>query len=216
MKKVPSKGGFTLIELVLVTAILAVIGMAVYGTFLNGINIWKKVTEDSVAEDINLFFEKISFDLRNSFKLTGMRFKGEETRVSFPSTIKYSGRDGIENTIGEITYTIDRRKKTLIRREASYSEVYHKKPGPKRILSENVSSLQFKYYVYEEKYKRYSWVTHWQEKDETLGMQAEERLPLIVKIEIGIPIPNEKGEQTFVRTVRLPAGCCWPYSIEEQ
>ena len=213
MKKVPSKGGFTLIELVLVTAILAVIGMAVYGTFSNGINIWKKVTEDSGAEDINLFFERISFDLRNSFKLTGLRFKGEATKVSFPSRIKYNGQDGIENTIGEITYYIDQRKKTLIRREASYSEVYRKKFGSERILSENISSLQFKYYVYEENYKRYSWVTHWQERDETFGIQVEERLPLIVKIIIGIP--DNKDEQKFVKTVQLPAGCCWPYSIEE-
>ena len=108
MKKVLYKNGFTLIELVLVTAILAVIGMAVYGTFSNGINIWKKVTEDSVVEDVNLFFEKISVDLRNSFKLTGIRFKGERTRISFPSRIKYSGKDGIENTIGQISYSLDK------------------------------------------------------------------------------------------------------------
>ena len=83
MKKVSHRYGFTLIELVLVTAILGVIGMAVYGTFSNGINIWKQVTEDSAAEDITLFFEKISFDLRNSFKLTGIRFKGEKTQLAF-------------------------------------------------------------------------------------------------------------------------------------
>jgi len=214
MKKVPSKRGFTLIELVLVTAILAVIGMAVYGTFSNGLNIWEKVTEDSVTEDINLFFEKISFDLRNSFKLTGLRFKGGKTKVSFPSKIKYKGEDGLENTIGEITYYIDRKKKTLMRREANYSEVYRKKPGFVRILSENISSLQFKYYVYEEKYKKYAWVTDWQLSDEFFGEVVEETLPLVVKIEIGIP--GEKGEQKFVKTVQLPMGCCWPFDDDKK
>ena len=208
MKKVLSKRGFTLIELVLVTAILTVIGMAVYGTFSNGLNIWKKITEDSVTEDINLFFEKISFDLRNSFKLTGLRFKGSKTKVSFPLKIKYKGKDGLENTIGEITYYIDQKKKTLMRREANYSEVYRKKPGFVRILSENISSLQFTYYVYEEKYKKYAWVTDWQLSDEYFGEVVEETLPLVVKIEIGIP--GEKGEQKFVKTVQLPTGCCWP------
>jgi len=196
----------------MVTAILAVIGMAVYGTFANGISIWQKVTEDSAAEDINLFFEKISSDLRNSFKLTSIRFKGEKTKVSFPSKIKYRNDDGIENTIGQITYYIDRRKGALIRNEANYSEVNHKKSGSNRILFENVSSLQFKYYVYDEKYKKYSWVTHWQERDETFGIQVEEKLPLIVKVKVGIP--GEKGEQTFVKTVQLPAGCCWPFDGE--
>ena len=103
MKKVPSKRGFTLIELVLVTAILAVIGMAVYGTFSNGLNIWEKVTEDSVEEDIYLFFEKISVDLRNSFKLTGLRFKGGKTKVSFPSMIKYRSKEkDINETRGKL------------------------------------------------------------------------------------------------------------------
>ncbi len=214
MKKVPFKRGFTLIELVLVTAILAVIGMAVYGTFSNGLNIWVKVTEESVNEDIYLFFEKISVDLRNSFKLTGLRFKGGKTKVSFPSKIKYKGEDGLENTIGEITYYIDRKKKTLMRREANYSEVYRKKPGFVRILSENISSLQFKYYVYEEKYKKYAWVTDWQLSDEFFGEVVEETLPLVVKIEIGIP--GEKGEQKFVKTVQLPMGCCWPFEDDKK
>jgi len=214
MKKVPFKRGFTLIELVLVTAILAVIGMAVYGTFSNGLNIWVKVTEESVNEDIYLFFEKISVDLRNSFKLTGLRFKGGKTKVSFPSKIKYKGEDGLENTIGEITYYIDRKKKTLMRREANYSEVYRKKPGFVRILSENISSLQFKYYVYEEKYKKYAWVTDWQLSDEFFGEVIEETLPLVVKIEIGIP--GEKGEQKFVKTVQLPMGCCWPFEDDKK
>ena len=214
MKKVLSKRGFTLIELVLVTAILAVIGMAVYGTFSNGLNIWEKVTEDSVEEDIYLFFEKISVDLRNSFKLTGLRFKGGKTKVSFPSMIKYKGEDGLENTIGEVTYYIDRKKKALMRREANYSEIYRKKPGFVRMLSENISSLQFKYYVYEEKYKKYAWVTDWQLSDEYFGEVVEETLPLVVKIEIGIP--GEKGEQKFVKTVQLPMGCCWPFEDDEK
>lgn len=214
MKKVLYKNGFTLIELVLVTAILAVIGMAVYGTFSNGINIWKKVTEDSVVEDVNLFFEKISVELRNSFKLTGIRFKGERTRISFPSRIKYSGKDGIENSIGQISYSLDKKKKVLERIEKNYSEVYLKRAGSLRILSENIKSLQFQYYIYDEHYKKYSWVSRWQEQDKTFGIQVEEKLPLIVKIKVGIP--GEKGEQTFVKTVQLPTGCCWPFRIEEQ
>jgi len=214
MKKVLYKNGFTLIELVLVTAILAVIGMAVYGTFSNGVNIWKKVTEDNVVEDVNLFFEKISVDLRNSFKLTGIRFKGGRTQISFPSRMKYRGKDGIENTIGQVSYSLDKKREVLKRTKKNYSEVYLKGAGSSQILSENIKSLQFQYYIYDENYKKYSWVTRWQERDDTFGIQVEEKLPLIVKIKIGIP--SENGEQTFVKTVQLPTGCCWPFSVDEQ
>jgi len=209
MKKVPYKYGFTLIELILVTAILAVIGMAVFGTFANGIKIWRTVTQESINEDINIFFEKISLDLRNSFKLTEIRFRGGKNKVSFPVKIKTRDDDGIKDSIGEVTYSYDRRKKTINKRQATYSEVYRKKPGKRRILKEEISSLNFKYFVYDPDRKRYSWVTSWQEEDLTLGRQVEENLPLIVRIEVGIP--KTQGEQKFVKNVAIPSACCWPF-----
>ena len=214
MKKVPHKYGFTLIELVLVAAILVVIGLAVYGTFANGISIWKQVTEESATEDVNLFFEKISFELRNSFKLTDLRFQGNRGKVSFPALVKYKDKGGLRNSIGRVSYYLDRKKKALIRKEEDYSEVFRKKKGSTQILFENIDSLQFKYYIYDEQRKKYSWVTSWQEEDETFGIQVEESLPLIVRIEIGIS--KDKEEQIFVKTVQMPTGCCWPFAEEEQ
>jgi hypothetical protein len=128
--------------------------------------------------------------------------------------IKYKSKDGIVNSIGQITYYLDKRKKTLNRREADYSDVFRKKPGSTQVLSENISSLKFKYYVYDEQRKKYSWVTSWQESDETFGIQIEEHVPLVVSIEIGIP--KGGGEQAFVKTVPLPAGCCWPLEDDEK
>jgi len=209
MKIVRYKHGFTLIELILVTAILSVTGLAVYGTFASGISIWKTITQESACEDINIFFEKISFDLRSSFKLTGLRFRGGENKVSFPVKIKTSGDDGIKNSIGEVTYSYDWRKRTLNKRQATYGEAYRKKSGKKSILQEEVSSLNFQYFVYDPDKKDYSWVTSWQEEDLTLGRQVEENLPLIVRVEVGIP--KESGEQKFVKNVAIPSACCWPY-----
>src|SRR3989338_2281677 len=149
MKMVPSKRGFTLIELVLVMVILGVVGAAIYGTFANGINIWKRVTQQTQTEDINLFFEKLSFDLRNSFVYTGIKFRGGRSKVIFPTRMKVSDGTEIKDTIGQVTYSFNRRKRTLNQNVADYSDVYYKKPGKERVLAEEVNSLQFDYFVFE-------------------------------------------------------------------
>ena len=122
MKRVSCKNGFTFIELVLVAAILAVVGMAIYGTFVSGINIWQRVTQPSETEDVSLLFKNISYDLRNSFKLKGVKFQGGKRKVSFPTRIKQQHKDGVNESIGRVTYSFLRRKKELYKSQASYSE----------------------------------------------------------------------------------------------
>ncbi len=198
----------------LVTAILAVVGMAIYGSFVSGINVWQRVTQPSETEDIGLFFKNISYDLRNSFLIDNMRFRGGAKQISFPTRIKQHVKGGVEDSIGQVTYSFDRRKKQLHKSQADYSEVYRKKPGRKRLLIEGISSLQFHYFVYDAEREKYSWVTNWQERDEPFGAEAEYNLPLIVKIEVGIP--KEGMEKKFVKTVTVPSACCWPLMDESK
>lgn len=197
----------------MVAAILAVVGMVVYGTFVRGINIWKRVSRPANTEDIGVFFKNITYDLRNGIKLTGLRFRGGRREISIPTRVKHNRKEGIEQTIGKTTYSFDRRRKTLYKSSASYSEVYRRKRGRKRTLAENISSLRFEYYVYDVEKDKYSWVTSWQEQDRAFGEEVEENLPLIVKIEVGIP--KGKSDQKFAKTVFVPSGCCWPSDEEE-
>ena len=212
MKKTSCKDGFTLIELLLVAAILAVVGMVVYGTFVRGINIWRRVSQPAGTEDVGLFFKNISYDLRNSFKMTGLKFRGTKRQVSFPTRIKHHHKGGVEDSVGQVTYSFDRRRSNLYKSQANYSEVYRKKTGRKRILAGGISSLQFEYFVYNAERKKYSWVTSWQDRDEPFGVEVEANLPLIVKIEVGIP--KGEFEQKFVKTIFIPSACCWPFIDE--
>jgi len=208
VKKILRKKGFTLIELILVSAILMVVGMALYGTFTSGINIWKRVSQRPVTEDVGLFFKNISYDLRNSFKVENIKFRGGRRHISFPTRIRRRDGEKLKDSIGQIAYSFDRKKGEVYKKQASYSEVYRKKSGRKRVLAEGISSLQFQYFIYDSEREKYSWVTNWQERDDPFGAEEEDRLPLIVRIEIGIP--KEKFEQKFVKTVSIPSACCWP------
>lgn len=214
MKRTSSDRGFTLIELLIVTSILAVVGMVVYGTFARGVTLWQRVSRPTVTEDVAVFFKNIGYDLRNSFKLTDLRFRGGRNEMSFPTVVKQNLGHGIEDSVGQVTYAYDRRKKELTKSRSTYSQVYHKRPGPKRLLVGGVSSLSFTYFVYDAQRETYAWVKNWQEQDRTFGAEQEENLPLLVKIEIRVPL--EGREQTFVRTVPMPSACCWPFAEEEK
>lgn len=213
MKNSWSSRGFTLIELILVTAMLAVVGLAIYTAFVSGVQIWQRVTRTTETEDVALFFKNISYDLRNSFKLGTIRFRGEHQRVSFPTRIKHHTIEGVEDSIGKVTYAFDRRNKTLEKVQADYSEVYRKKAGVKRTLATGVASLSFEYYVFDAEREKYSWVTNWQARDEPFGREIEYNLPLIVKIEVGLP--DGDFEKKFVKTVYIPTACCWPFMEEK-
>src|SRR3989338_2632588 len=61
-----SKKSFTLIEMLLVTSLMAMIGLAVYHSLVNGMKIWDASTRYTAEEDVALFFDKISQDIRSA------------------------------------------------------------------------------------------------------------------------------------------------------
>ncbi|MBN1870243.1 MAG: hypothetical protein JW847_06700 [Candidatus Omnitrophica bacterium] len=214
MKKISSRIGFTLVELLLVAAMLAAVGMAVYGAFVRGISIWQRVSQPANTENVGVFFKNISYDLRNSFKMASLKFHGEEARISFPTRIEHHQNEGAEDSIGLVTYSFKRRDKALYKSQADYSTAYLKKPGDERMIADGISSLQFEYYVYDAERKKYSWVTNWQDRDSSFGVEVEKNLPLIVDIEVGVP--SDGKEQIFKKSVFIPSACCWPFIDDEE
>ena len=93
MKKGYSKkGGFTLIEILMVTALLSVIGLSLFSVFNSGISVWQRLTQEVIAEDVNLFFEKISSDLQSTFLFSEISFQGKEDEISFPVILSASSK----------------------------------------------------------------------------------------------------------------------------
>lgn len=170
-----NKRGFTLIEMLSVSILLGIIGLAVFTTLNNGLKIWQVLTRESPEEDFLLLSEKFSRDLKNGFRYTGMKFKGTPDRVSFPSFITLPGTKD-NACIGQITYFFDTLTQSVKRSQATYSEVYQHKRTPEQTLVKNVKNLTFLYYVYDEDTKSYQWKDTWDE---------EKKLPVSVKITVG-------------------------------
>ena len=189
MKRV--KPGFTLIEILIVVLMLSVISLAVYASFNNCIKIWKMINQRIPEEDLCIFFEGFSRDLRNTFKFRGLDLSGKEDKIEF-SALVYSPRLN-SRTVGRAVYSYDPQEEVFQRQQRDFADIYTGEKGTVRQSLKNIKSLRFRYYFYNERKKEYLWEDEWLEK---------QLLPLAVNIELefydGVEIHK------FTRTVNIP------------
>jgi prepilin-type N-terminal cleavage/methylation domain-containing protein len=75
--------GFTFIELILVVSMMAMIGFAVYGAFSLGIGVFRATSKEKPFNDLAVFYEKFSMDIRNILFTTEIDFKGFPDKLFF-------------------------------------------------------------------------------------------------------------------------------------
>ena len=189
-----TRQGFTLIEMLIVLAMFSLIGLAVVATLSNGIKIWQRLNQVNKQEDINIFFEKFTSELRNTFRFNTIKFQGQKEKISFATFVTTPGSRQAQLTgIGEVTYSYDKKKKQLSKQVRNYSQIYKDEAGKNGVLFENVESVRFDYYFYNSEEKEYIWLEDW---------QIEEALPLAVRIEL--EFENGRQSEKITRTIDIP------------
>ena len=113
--------GFTFTEVVVSTGIVVLIGMVLYSCLKSGIDIWRRGHTLRVEEELGLFLERFSSDIKNSFPFQGLDFIGDSQQFQFPTLVS-TGR-GFK-TVGQTKYSFDPYQKTLNREESDYSAIY--------------------------------------------------------------------------------------------
>ena len=183
--------GFTLIEMLIVTAIISVVALAIYATLNNGIKIWQKVNRQLPEEDLNIFFDKFSLDLRNSFKFNGINFSGTIDKLEFPTLVE--SRRLQKRTVGKLIYAYEPQNQILNRYQLDFAGIYsgESNVSPQQSLR-NIRALKFQYYLYDEQNKVYLWQDEW----------SKEGLPLAVKVEL--EFDDGKEIKKFTRTISIP------------
>ena len=186
--------GFTLVELMLVCALLAVVSLAVYSVFSSGIRIWQSVLRQTPYEDLNVFFDKLAGDLRNTFNYKGIGFSGETDKFSFATLVNSQRLDS--QTVGKVIYAYNRLDESLSREERDYSHVYSDDAGFVTEMMKNISSLKFSYYEYDDEMDKYMWHDSWAIEDETI--------PLALRVEL--EYYDDRNTIELTRTIDIPAG----------
>ncbi|MCX5692484.1 MAG: prepilin-type N-terminal cleavage/methylation domain-containing protein [Candidatus Omnitrophica bacterium] len=181
---------FTLIEMLIVTALLCVISLGIYSTFNNGIKIWQRLNKEVPEQDLYIFFDKFASDLRNSLKFKGINFSGMENQLDFAAIVNSPRLR--KRTVGSISYFYDPKTGSAYKEERDFACVYAGARGVVREVLKNIKSLEFKYYSYDIERKEYIWQDRW----------LKENLPLAVWLEVEITDGDKVFK--FSKTVNIP------------
>ncbi|MFH1767803.1 MAG: hypothetical protein ABH858_01400 [Candidatus Omnitrophota bacterium] len=77
------KRSFSLLELVIALSLSLFVGMLIYRTLASGLALWKWHRADRSLGDFVIFFEKMSYDLRNYADFSSADFQGRPDKITF-------------------------------------------------------------------------------------------------------------------------------------
>ena len=193
-----SRKSFTLIEMLLVTSLIAMTGLAVYHSLINGLKIWQASTRYTYEEDAAIWLDKMSQDLRNAVNYSLIKFDGKGKKMSFSTMVRtiadssYSPEAEYIFQIGRVEYEFDSSKGIVLRRQANYGQAMSNDLDPSRPIASSITDVTFSYYFIE--------ADHIVFKKKT-----NEQWPMGVLIEVTLAGEGEKPN-TMARFVDIPSG----------
>ncbi|MBF0505007.1 MAG: prepilin-type N-terminal cleavage/methylation domain-containing protein [Candidatus Omnitrophica bacterium] len=143
---------FTLTEILLVSALFAVISLAVFNAFSNGFKLWAHTEHLLVEGDIAIFLDKIDEDLREVVNMNTISFSGSSARLSFPAIIRAAtdqngtrAKEEIGDQIGAVEYTFDPAQKKIFRRQATYGQALKAQWSQPFEVASLIEDITFRY-----------------------------------------------------------------------
>jgi hypothetical protein len=183
--------GFTLVELIISGAIILLVSVTVYSVFASGINVWKKANQArGKGYALRLVIEKMSMELRNTFKHSAIPFEGTEEAVYFPGLL--------DSQVGRVSYFVDE-EENFCRRQQGYPEVFEKgENGKAEALIPGVKQLKLEYCYLDNASGEYKWQDEWVKEE-------QDTIPQALKLELTFEGDNEE-ESKFTKTIFIPIG----------
>lgn len=188
--------GLTLTELLIATAIFALILLTVYTSFHAGVLGFKNIEEAiGISQSARQILERLNSDLRNSFVYSAdePKFTGNPHDISFLALTDNYSRDKIRQEFAAISYRLDGNKLMRLCRLNAEALKEESAVLPEE-MSPEIEEITFKY-----GYKPAS-------GDELIvfdkdSWQNNPELPLAVKVKV---VFNNSAKDTFERTIFLP------------
>jgi len=184
--------GFTLVEILISLAILAIIVASTFTIFRSASKSWQKGEIRSERyQNARSAISKISVEISQAVISSNSlcRFTGDKNKVSFISFVT-TGSGIFE--LSEVGFWLDGAKKLLMRNDEIDPDYDFTTYGHSDILSENISELEFSYY------DGALWTDTWN-SDQALGVG----LPKAVKVKIKVNDKKAKEGEIFEIIARL-------------
>lgn len=184
-------------EMLLVTVLVSVTGLAVFQAFGNGIRLWERGIRLDREGNTAMGLDKLGQDLHAALLLSALPFKGTGMRLSFPAVVlapadKNSSRaqEGLAGQIGAVEYRFEPGEAKIYRRQANYGQALKNQWGPDREVVAGVEELAFQYYF---------------PGDKGLGQSsADGKVPAGVMVEVHMR--GDAPDHSLKRFFAIPAG----------
>ena len=190
--------GFTIVELLVSLALLALVAGTVVATFDGGIRVWERLRAQGTQEQwFELAFERFRHDLRKMRHFQPVPIKGSYDRISFPGIVASETTDGQTiDEIGEVGYFYNSSRKMLCRAEHPYRELrYRRLTDACHPVVEGIDRVHLSFYKYDEATGEGGWSSSWDMADQP---------PLAVKLELGYQDPSTRRMVTQSLVVHVP------------
>jgi len=145
--------GFTLTEILLVSAMFALISLGVFNAFSNGFKLWARGQHVMVEGYTAIFLDRIAEDVRQTVLISGIPFKGSSAEFSFPAIIigpadSHSARakEGTASQIGAIRYVFDPSQKKIFRAQANYGQALKSEWSQPVEVADLIEDISLRYY----------------------------------------------------------------------
>ncbi len=185
----------TFIEIMIVVSLISIISVALYHGLSNGLRVWEQSKRLIVEEDIALFFEKISQDLRNSLSYSKINFESDFYSFSFPTVVRTlvttSKQDELVEQIGKVQYAFDPSSKNLVRKQADYGQALSGDYDPPQVLVAHIDSIKFGF-------------IYLTDKEQVYSEKILETIPSAVEVEV--KFTENKQKRSFKRVIEVPIG----------
>lgn len=171
--------GFSFLEILIAVVITSFLGAALYGTFSQGLRLWRWSLGISTETDRYIFFEKIQEDLRNALPFGFEGFEGSADRIRFfalrTGAVPSENGGGSDSVPVQVTYRFDPEGRRIMRREEPLTGVLLRGPEetlfqeeggteiPERILAEGVAGMEFTFFKEKTSKKSFFWSQRWEE-----------------------------------------------------
>jgi len=197
------KSGFTFIEMMLVTAMVGVIAIALYGMISNGLKVWEVVNQETPQLNSTVLFEKMTMDLENGVFFKDIAFIGDENSCSFSCISRTAkAENGFFNGVGKVRYFYDNSNKSFKRQYVDYNQFSALKQPDGRILIGNISKILLNYYFFDEQKKVFLWSNVW--PPESYESENKKSWPLALRANIVFEIEERILQK--VKTFNIPIG----------
>ena len=196
LSKKTHQKGFSLIELLIVAALIPVISFAIYFSFRSSTELWKRLVQEIPEEEIAIFNWRSEGDFRQAFHYSAVPFFGSEEEVSFACYIHTDPHLGGDHGIGQARYFYDSDKKLIVREEKNVSQLYAQKGYSSKVLLQHIESFQLSFLFKDREENKFKWRGDWP--------VSEKYLPIAVQFNF---TQDQSGTLRSVNKVfEIPAG----------